>query len=206
MWLGERDVPIKAPFFSKDALRSRAEQFLSEHHQSGSIPVPIEWIIDNDFNIDIVPMPGLHQHFDTDGYITSDLTEIRVDQAVYESRPTRYRFTLAHELGHKLLHPDFFAQLRFTSVEEWKRCREAIPEREYGYVEYHANEWAGLVLVPPDQLSHAFDEALEKARSIDMSPDGDPAVWEYIDTWIASRFEVSPQVIQRRGKNDGLWE
>lgn len=49
--------------------------------------------------IDIVPMPGLHRLIETDGFITSDLKEIYVDEFVYVSRPGRYPFTLAHANG-----------------------------------------------------------------------------------------------------------
>jgi len=95
-------MAIQAPFFSEADLRYRADRFLAEFHQDRSIPVPIERIIEYDFEMDIVPGPGLHREFDIDAYLTSDLAEIRVDQAVWESRENRYRFSLAHELAHRL--------------------------------------------------------------------------------------------------------
>jgi Zn-dependent peptidase ImmA (M78 family) len=63
-------------------------------------------------------MPGLQTNFDTAAYITSDLTEIRVDQSVYETRENRYRFSLAHELAHKILHAEVFQQLSFSTIAE----------------------------------------------------------------------------------------
>jgi Zn-dependent peptidase ImmA (M78 family) len=65
-------------------------------------------------------MPGLHTLIETDGFITSDLKEIYVDESVYTKWPNRYRFTLAHEVGHAILHRDLFRQRRFRSVREWK--------------------------------------------------------------------------------------
>lgn len=85
-----------APYHSYDDLRRQADAFLANHHPAGTIPVPIEEIIEFQLSIDIVPMPGLHTLIETDGFITSDLKEIYVDELVYTKWPNRYRFTLAH--------------------------------------------------------------------------------------------------------------
>lgn len=100
-------MTFRTPFFRYENLRQHAEDFLSEHHPGRQIPVPIEQIIEFRFGIDIVPMPGL-SNFDTVAYISHDLTEIRVDDFVYHHRPNRYRFSLAHELGHRVLHADVY--------------------------------------------------------------------------------------------------
>ena len=39
------------------------------------------------------------------------MTEIRVDQYVYMNRLNRYRFSLVHELAHRILHPDLWKGL-----------------------------------------------------------------------------------------------
>lgn len=90
---------ITAPFYSYEDIRRRADAFLGTHHAVASIPIPIEEIVEFRLGIDIVPMPGLHRLIETDGFITSDLKEIYVDEFVYVSRPGRYRFTLAHANG-----------------------------------------------------------------------------------------------------------
>jgi hypothetical protein len=100
-------MAFKAPYFRYDDLRRRAEAFLAEHHPSSKIPVPIESIVEFRFGIDIVPMPGLSS-FDTVAYLTQDLAEIRVDEFVYRCRPSRFRFSLAHELAHHVLHSDIY--------------------------------------------------------------------------------------------------
>lgn len=80
-------MEIKAPYLPYDVLRERAEKFLGQYHPTREIPVPIEEIIEFQFQMDIVPEPGLREHFDVDSYITSDLEEIRVDEFVCRSRP-----------------------------------------------------------------------------------------------------------------------
>jgi len=44
---------------SYDDLRREADEFLSEYHQSLSIPTPIEEIVEFDLSIDVIPIPGL---------------------------------------------------------------------------------------------------------------------------------------------------
>lgn len=89
-------MAIKAPYLPYEKLRQVAADFLAKHHAAGSIPVPIERIIEFEFDIDIVPVPGLHRGFDIDSYLTSDLGEIHVDESVYKRQPGRYRMRGCH--------------------------------------------------------------------------------------------------------------
>ena len=89
-------MAFKAPYLSKEELRQRAERFLADHHPSRTIPVPIEFIVESRFAMDIVQVPGLQAEFDVVAFVTKDLREIRVDEYIYLNRPNRYRFSLAH--------------------------------------------------------------------------------------------------------------
>ena len=199
-------MEIQAPYLPYDVLREKAEHFLEQHHVSREIPVPIEEIVEFRFEMDTVPEPGLHRHFDIDSYITADLKEIRVDEFVYESRPGRYRFSLAHELGHRLLHKDVFSQLTFDSIRSWKELvADAIPEKQYGYLEWQASSFAGLALVPRPELARKHGEVrrIVEAHGLSLSDDSEIAQ-DVIAAHIAEFFVVSPAVIRRRLEYDGL--
>lgn len=150
-------MAVLAPYLPYDRLRQIAGEFLAKHNPAGEIPVPIEKIVEFQFEMDIVPVPGLHEQLDVDSYITSDLKEIRVDEFVYKSRPARYRFSLAHELSHCILHQDVFKELKFSTVSEWKIAVGSIPEQDYSWIEYQAYCLAGLILVPQAALKSTFD-------------------------------------------------
>ena len=64
----------------------------------------IEEIVEFDFRINIVPVLGLQREFEVEGFTSGDLKNIYVDEYTYTDRITRYRFTLAHEMGHIVLH------------------------------------------------------------------------------------------------------
>ena len=110
--------PLAPPFLSYRDLRRRAGDFLRTCHPAGTIPVPIEEIVEFRFRIDIIPVPGLQDAFEVDGFISSDLKSITVDTSMQKRRPGRYRFTLAHELAHAVLHRRIFLANRFRRVED----------------------------------------------------------------------------------------
>ena len=63
---GNQAVGFTAPYHSYEDLRRQADAFLAKHHPAGTIPVPIEEIVEFQLSIDIVPMPGLHTLIETD--------------------------------------------------------------------------------------------------------------------------------------------
>ena len=194
------------PDYSTREIGRWAEEFLGKYHPSLSLPVPIEEIIEFQFRIDIVPLHGLHRAFEIDGFISSDLTTISVDAFVQESRLGRYRFTLAHEIGHVVLHRDFFRRHTFAGISEWKEFAQSISPRDYGTMEWQAYQFAGLILVPPKALRLKYNEAIELARDTGIikgkriAPPGQ----QYIASWLAKQFVVSSEVIERRLQRDKL--
>ncbi len=167
--------------------------------------MPIERIIEFDFELDIVPVPGLMQKFDVDAFITSDLTEIRVDRYIQERRSNRYRFSLATELAHVFLHKEVFRELRFASITEWKRVIASIPEEAYGWIEYQAYCWGGLVLVPAKPLKDKFDDCVATAAAAGIKWDelSQKSRRPILDS-IARTFDVSMEVVSKRMKYDKL--
>jgi IrrE N-terminal-like domain len=200
-------MAVVAPYLPYDKLRVVAADFHEQHHPSGEIPIPIERIIEFRFQLDIVPVPGIQDEFDVDAYITSDLREIRVDRFIQASRPARYRFSLAHELSHLLIHQEVFKELKFSSIKDWKSAICSIPEEQYGWIEWQAYSLGGLILVPPQPLKDLFETRCEEAMraGIDLQ-EVDDRMRRVIESNIGRHFEVSAEVIARRMKYDKMWK
>jgi hypothetical protein len=182
-----------------------ASDFLATHHPAGELPIPIEEIIEFELGLDIVPIPGLMSDLDVDAFITADLKEIRVDKYIQEERVlTRYRASLAHEISHLLIHADFFKELEFETVAEWKTTLAALPQSELDRLEEQARLLGALLLVPPSKLKQQFDEARSKLppslRLEKLSEEGR----KLFAGGIAKPFEVSPALILRRLRQDRL--
>ena len=170
------------------------------------IPVPIEEIVEFNFKIDIIPIPGLMSIDDIDGFISGDLSRISVDAIMYEHYLNRYRFTLAHELAHLVLHQKFFKAANFTKIGPWKRFVEKLDTNTYRWLEWQSHCFAGLVLVPPDPLEKKLGEAIRRAEKYGVSVhDKDDSAKQHICRWVAKRFDVSEPVVEKRIQYDQLW-
>jgi len=198
---------VLVPRLSYEDIRKHADGFLREFHPEGSIPVPIEEIADIKLRINIIPVPGLHDAIELDGCMYGNLKDICVDEYIYSHRPARYRFTLAHEIGHIVLHRHVYETARFKSIAEWPVFLNSISETAHAWFEWQAYCFAGLVLVPAGPLAERVAEAVErvKAEGISLIENRDFA-WERIAGSLAKQFEVSSTVIQKRFDYDHVRE
>ena len=134
------------PIRGKDEVTRRAEELLDECWD-GNFPVDVEAICDQ-LDIEILPVRDLEDRFYIDAYISSDFKTIYVDERGFLSDSPRYRFSLAHELGHYILHRDYFSS-RVSRFEEWSGMARGI---FFDHAEYEANHFAGSLLAPEGEL------------------------------------------------------
>ena len=84
-------MTVRPAVLSYDELRRLAEEFLEEFHEERTLPIPIEEIVEFDFEIEIVPMEGILDDLEVDAFLTSDLKQIYVDAFVLKHRYRRFR-------------------------------------------------------------------------------------------------------------------
>ena len=97
------------------------------------------------------------------------MTSIAIDSYIQENVPSSYRFSLAHELAHLLIHPDIIGQYEFDTLAEWKAVVTGLDEKVFADFEWQASELAGLMLVPQEALAAEFGKAAAKIRAAGMS-------------------------------------
>jgi uncharacterized protein DUF955 len=179
------------------------------HPAGRELPVKVLDLAEFDLHLDLVPVNGLREQLDIDALLMGDLKSILVDKRAFMSPRLEYRlrFSVAHEIGHLVLHRDIYAGLRHATAVEWFDYISAIPEVEYGWVEWQAYEFAGRLLVPPDALREAFQAAIQSAQAAGYSDwlAADEAALDYIATRIAPRFGVSVEVVAKRLRVEKLW-
>jgi hypothetical protein len=199
---------FKAPFIKPQQAWGEADLIRKKHWTGGTLPVEVEEILWK-VGLRIDPLPSLRISGDVDALLSADLTRIIVDAEEYmdDRQQNRMRFSIAHELGHFVLHKNIYRDIRFTSVEEWMDFVETLPDDQYSYIEQQAYEFAGRLLVPVDRLKKEFGHAVtraQKAGFIDWDRSGD-AAREHIATSLCRIFGVSSQVVEKRLIREGLW-
>jgi Zn-dependent peptidase ImmA (M78 family) len=197
----------KLPYLSYDETHRRAEAFLNKHNPNRIIPVPIEEILDLKLKINIVTLPDLVARITLDSYLEPDLKTIFIDQNVFEFVP-RARFSFAHELGHLVLHREFYEIAKYSSSEEYKEARKTLlaPDADRRF-DIQAMNFAGLLLVPRPELKAYFEKAKDMARQGGIEPDNVPRYFlDYSASWLSKQFDVTEWVIKKRIELDNLWE
>lgn len=190
----------------REQIRLAAGGFLKEHHADLSIPVPIEDILEIKLSIEVRPLPGLYKLFARNGILLSSGQVIAVDNDDYESNQTRLRFTLAHELGHILLHKDHVKSVSLDDAgQAWKQYNSINPEA-LGEMERDASYFAGHILVPYVALQAELDRAKQKLltdHKLDITGKG-AAVRDAVAKVMAGPFDVSPNVVRFRLEEEDL--
>lgn len=181
------------PRLSYKTIGQIAGKFLEKHHPQISLPVPIEEIAEQKLKIKIIPTSKLKENYDIDGFLTSDLNAIFLDLDIYLKYENRTRFTIAHEIGHLILHGDLFNKFNINSIEKLNTLSDKMTDEEYGWIEYQAYSFASQVLVPTTELLKELKNKLGKIPTNEM-----PEVFSPIAQDLLQIFQVSGEVLLRR--------
>lgn len=199
---------FKAPFISREQAWKEADRIRDLHWPSGEVPVEVEKIL-WPLNLRLEPKPLLKESADVDALLRSDLTAIMVDQEEYMNNrmQNRIRFSIAHELGHFILHKDIYREIAYASEEEWVEFVQTFPEHQYSFIEFHANEFAGRLLAPVERLRKELKSAIAEADKTGITAwDQFPyAGKEYVANRLSRVFGVSSEVIEKRFDRERLW-
>ena len=177
-----------------------AFSFLKKYHSDFSIPIPIEEIAEGKLHIEIIPVNKLKVLYDTDGCLDSTLSKIFIDMDLYMKYENRTRFTIAHEIGHSVLHKTYFENLDIHTVEDIYNISDQINEDDYGWLEYQAYSFAGQVLVPKNVLVTEVEKRLGEIPKGKFLPE---KIFS-ISQELLEIFNVSGEVLSRRLQKTGI--
>lgn len=148
-------------------IEERVESF-RKNFGDDKIPVEIEEIIELKLNIGIVPIPGFLKITNMDALITSDWKYIYVDNDEYFNghRYYRLRFSLAHEIGHFILHRIIYNDFDIKNQVDYCKLYKDIPELQYRYLEGQANKFASYLLIPRKVLIVETEKVFENNKNL----------------------------------------
>lgn len=182
---------IAVPFVENSYIKNKADEFRLKFW-GNDIPVEIEEIVEIKLRIKIIPIPDLMGQCGVDAQMTSDFTAIYVDQKNYENDTNRFRFSLAHEIGHRILHEKFYKDLKIEDFADIVDFISEIDEKEYSYLEVQANKFGNYLLLPREELAKVRQEVLKEiAKKHDLKNIDEKTVNSYLAGYISSQFLVS---------------
>lgn len=180
-------------------IEKEADGFARQYNSAGTIPVPVEDILELDLCLRVETHKGLFKNLSIDAFLSTDFTELHIDEDHYLGQTNRSRFTVAHEIGHYVLHREYAQSSK--SIADWKTfILSAGQERELA--EYQANDFAGCLLMPRDLALEQFEKhkktATDRFKQAGLNAPNDSTLIEYTSNELAKFFDVSDQVAQIR--------
>lgn len=169
-------------------LERKASELLAKHGVAGP-PVPVERVAQGE-GVSIARRP--FDDGDLSGMLYREPKGPTVIAVNSRTAPTRQRFTIAHEIAHLLLHEPTLQVDRTISV----RFRDEHSALAVDRDEIEANQFAAALLMKREWV-------LDDARKLLHQQPG--LSDETIAKRLAARYEVSPQAMQFRLANLGLW-
>ena len=189
---------IKIPFLSNKIIAQKVELF-RQKFWGQKVPVDIEKIVELRLKISIIPIPDLQNLCNTDAFLTSNGRVICVDNTSYldERYSRRLRFSLAHKVGHFVLHRRLYEYFGIKNTADVYRFLEEIPQEQYKYLESQANKFANYLLAPRARLKWEKDRLLERIkRQVDLKKFDEKTVNSHLAGVLSKIFDVSDKVVE----------
>jgi Zn-dependent peptidase ImmA (M78 family) len=95
--------------------------------------------------------------------------------------------------------------LAFTTIKQWIAFINAIPILQYYWIERHADEFAGQLLMPTKELCVALDETVNDAERLGLFSLGLEEILEYCCRSMHNDFGVSFTAMQTRIRKSPCW-
>lgn len=197
----------------KETIWERVEAFREKYLRGdlAHLPVDVFTLAEIDLKLDIIPFDDLFEKYDADAALRHDYSGIYVDAEAYiiwEKGPRwkqrRLRFSVAHELGHFVLHREIAAKVTFKNVGEFAAWTKGYHGQQYT-LEQAANEFAGRLLVPPDRLAAEFEKFKANIAKLVPPLTNIGHLRRSFANAMESVFEVNDQVIETRLEREGIW-
>ena len=184
---------MQGPNLTLSEVTKAASNFLKLYYPILTPPIPIEEIIELKMDIGLFVVPGIKSLLGIDAFMSSDFSGITIDEDAFVRFPERTRFSIAHEIGHLVLHKEWYKKNGPKGLEDYFTFHDRIDKEIYKYLEIQAHTFAGLVLVPTDLLLRELKLKIGKIPSNETPEILIPIAQDLLDT-----FKVSGEVIWRR--------
>jgi Zn-dependent peptidase ImmA (M78 family) len=185
------------PIYKAAELERLAKEFLARHFGPEiPIPVDIDLLLEQMEGVDLDYWAALRDNHRLEGMVLRDLDTahllIYIDEWLADHQPNRYRWTVAEELGHVVLHRQMIEQIR--SPEDFQSLHNHY---RWLQMDRNAKRFAAAILMPAAQVSiiarQIYPQLIHAVGFGNV-----PAVKKWLAFRLAQRFEVSEQTMDYR--------
>lgn len=197
----------------RESVWDSVEKFRDKYFagKSNLLPVDVLTLAEIELGLNVIPFDDLFEKYGIDAALTQDFSGLYVDAEsyiVWDKGPLwkqyRLRFSVAHEIGHYVLHRENVEEQRFQSFEQFYRWTRTYAGEKYS-LEQCANEFAGRLLVPRNRLEQHLSHMIEKIESVMPEWRTSAEFLRMFASTVNNRYGVNAKVIEVRLEREGLW-
>ena len=158
--------------------------------------VDIEKLIETKYGIIPDTHFGLQEKYGVMAYMLTQGNHLFIDDKLMDNPRLgqRYRFTLAEELAHFILHQDIYKDCK--TLDERIEKESFLTRQENWFLETNAKALASAILMPKTMIEKQIDNLLSMVGN-------NPTHTSSIITKLSQEFDVSVQAVKRRLINLG---
>lgn len=173
---------MRVPYLDDDCIFHKANDFLCQHYPSFECPVPVEIIIGKELGVYVFPVKDLEKCCDVHGGVGKDFKSILIDEKQYMNQEGRSRFTIAHELGHIILHSQLFDEIsQLNTDQNYIDFQNHITFDEHKKLEIQANLFAEEIIFPKEVLREVVENMVSKLGGADkLLPSDLASIIDYV--------------------------
>jgi len=136
-------------FYTLAELEEFAQIFIGKfHNPPDSLPVKIDLITERNLDVSIIDYSMLKEKYGLEAFLALGKKTIYVDQDLMDSDAyeNRYRFTIAEEVSHRILHARLFKDVK--DVNEYFDTLDKIKQFQLARMDKDAKYLASAILMP----------------------------------------------------------
>lgn len=183
--------------YSVAAIERRAADLLRRHYGTRvQIPVDVDLLLEREPGVTLDYHLRLREVHGVVGVVLHERRTGRlivlIDAQVADHNPNFYRFTVAEELGHVILHRPLIEKIRTLREAEALHASE-----EYRGMDRNAKRFAAAVLMPPKEVLRDAEEIYPQLVAVAGFGDVE-AVQGHLVNQLIRRYRVSTQAMRIR--------
>ena len=160
---------LAVDYLEKEHIENIAEEIHSEKNIK-DFPFEVELFLYERFKYRVFPSPRLEAGCKIDTALVACKQILRIDETIYNKQPKRANFSIAHEVGHLILHKNIIAMMvealkSAEKTDDYASIINFLPRNQYRRAEWQADYFGGALLAPRRILEKELIKLIEERKS-----------------------------------------